>query len=323
MVFVIIGILGNISALTYFWPERHSSTPNKLYICIMLEDIMSALFIIPLAISLFSNRQPLPFAGPYFCELWTIGSIVLVRMSMFMVAVMSVTRTIAIVRPFFEIKWSTIVKAMILYAACLLAPDVIFSALDWLHGHFYASRCSCSYILTDKIPSWARNFVLSTVEIEVMLPSIVVFISFVISVVSLTRRKDKVTVHSEKKFRDVSVTITLFTAVFLMCNTPFFVFQLLYTIAQIDSSFKAKVTSDAMRNYGLLLFLYVPYIQNTALNPIVYFLRMPKYKQRCISLKDTIAQRSRQRLRESLFLRKGTFEYKSLESEPLDILEMS
>ena len=280
-VIFIVGVLGNASAFMYFWPNRHRGIPNKLYLAIVSVDICTSFLTIPTIISLFSNREPMLFAISSLCGGWAIVSLFLLRMSMFLVTIMSITRTIAIVRPFDEVNLSPIMIAITVYAAVLLTENAVYFTLGWLRGMYLMRQSYCSYHLTGRAHSWAKMTLFITFQIEVILPSVMVFISFIVSFVSLIRNRNTVVSSaSEKASRKVSVTIALFTAVFLVCNIPIFVFQLLFMITFFNPSLYSKINSETTAMYGHLMFLYFPYILNAALNPLVYFFRMPQYKEK-------------------------------------------
>ena len=96
---VVVGLPGNIFALVYFWSNERKSIADKLYIIVISVDIGTCLAIIPVIVSLLNNRDPLLFAEPSVCGCFTIVAYFQLRISMFLVAVMSVTRSFAIIAP--------------------------------------------------------------------------------------------------------------------------------------------------------------------------------------------------------------------------------
>ena len=275
------GILGNVSAFIYFWPKKHKGIPNKLYIAIVAVDIITSLFAFPVMISLFNDRKPMLFAVSWLCSGWTIVATFSGRMSMFLVAVLSVTRTIAIIRPLKKIKLSSIIISITAYSALLLVVDVTLCALDWARPSYYPIRRSyCSYTSTDKMPHHVTKFHMGVFQMEVLLPIIVVSISFVASFVSLMKNRKNAVASSEKASRKASKTIMIFTAVFLLCNVPIFILQLFHMIEKFKPSLAAKILSTkTIQMYGHLVFLYTLCVLNATLNPLVYLIRMSQYKE--------------------------------------------
>ena len=276
----LVGTTGNATALTYFWSQRRKGTANKLYVFISAADFFSSFLALPVTVSLFKNREPMLFAVYWLCGGWTILNLTLVRLSMFLVAVLSVTRTIAIVLPFRKMNWSCIVVIIAVYGAQLLMVEGTFLALRWVKAAFYKNlRSYCSYSPVEGAPSWISTFSFGKFQVEIMLPSIVVFISFIMSVVSLMKQRLRTAGNSDIASQKVTMTITLFTALFLACNVPLFGFQLLYMLIFINPTIKERFTNRVMANYAHLMFLYTPYLLNATLNPIFYLLRMPKYQE--------------------------------------------
>jgi len=100
----------------------------------------------------------------------------------------------------------------------------------------------------------------------------------------MTRLSISSTVDVKKISRQVSVTITLFTALFLICNIPLFVYQFIYFLSKHVTAVKIMVDSAAVnQKFAHLLWLVLPYVLNAALNPCLYLLRMPRYRTEFIS----------------------------------------
>ena len=84
-----------------------------------------------------------------------------------------------------------------------------------------------------------------------------------------------------KKVRKVSVTITLFAGVFSACNIPAFLLQVNYLILYINERNRATENSRGpfMEWYGHLLSHFFLTFFNAAVNPCLYLLRMPRFRQ--------------------------------------------
>ena len=321
---VVVGLPGNIFALVYFWSNERKSIADKLYIIVISVDIGTCLAIIPVIVSLLNNRNPLLFAEPFVCGCFTIVAYFQLRISMFLVAVMRVTRSFAIIAPHRSRAVCTkkkILAVIVAYALFLLMVDGTFFAMGWMKGTYYRTlRSYCSYDLLEKTPKWVPTFFHIAFETEIIVPSIVVFISFIAGTVSLIRNAstslEKSTTRSTKssKFkrslslrkgsvlsstsdggkisRQVSITITLFTAVFLVCNIPLFVYQMLYLLTKLIPSMGKDVANlEFHQKYAHLLCLVMPYVINAALNPCLYLMRMPRYREQFLSWGRGLQQR--------------------------------
>ena len=204
-------------------------------------------------------------------------------MSIFLVAVLSVTRTIAIVSPhrFIQIKTKLVAFVIGGYVAFLIFTDIVFLAQGWFKPVYLQLVSACVLSFTDKSPSWATNFYYTSFDTEFAVPSIVVFVSFIVGVVALMRKKAAPTsnIDAEKRSRQVSTTIALFTAIFLACNTPTIIQLLLSNVRSKNlHSGIVKQFIDDTKWYGYLIMLCVPSFLNAALNPCLYLIRMPQYK---------------------------------------------
>ena len=283
----IAGILGNSSAFCYFLQKRKSWVPNmnKLYIVITSFDILTTLLTIPVMTSLFNHRKPMLFESSAFCGAWTTTHVFLIRMSIFLVAVLSITRTIEIwpfiKLPFEQVKLSSIFVMITGYGTLVLTLDGAFFASGWIKGSYYPTLWShCAFATTEHVQSLrAKTFLFVLFQVEVILPSILIFISLVMSSVSLIVGRRNITTENEREARHASITITLVIVVFLLCNMPTFVYQLLLNFQ--PSLLEAKKHNEMFKKYGNLILLYVPYILNAALNPLVYWLRMSPFREQC------------------------------------------
>ena len=360
----IVGLAGNISALAYFLSKKLKTIPDKLYIIVISADIGTCTAPIPVVLSLLNNRDPVLFANSFVCGVISVVVIFLIRVSMFLVAVMSVTRSFAIIIPHRARSVCTmkrIIAVIVGYSFILLFIDGVLFASGWMKAIYYRKlRSYCSYKLTEKSPEWAKIMVEIAVEIEFFIPSVVVFVSFLAGTITLasnaaaqectevktptkeekrisksksrlsifsisevktstkeekrcstsksrfstsstsdvkkstkeerriskpmTRLSISSTVDAKKISRQVSVTITLFTALFLICNIPLFVYQFIYFLSKHVTTVKIIVDSAAVnQKFAHLLCLVLPYVLNAALNPCLYLLRMPRYRTEFMS----------------------------------------
>ena len=94
----LLGTLGNSLALGYFI-SRQRTTSNILYLSIVTVDLVSVFLLLSPALSHFSYRDPLLLSYPLFCNLWGVFFFISSRLSVFLVAVLSISRTIALFSP--------------------------------------------------------------------------------------------------------------------------------------------------------------------------------------------------------------------------------
>jgi hypothetical protein len=84
-----------------------------------------------------------------------------------------------------------------------------------------------------------------------------------------------------KDFQSVSITIFIFTAVFLICNLPLFISELLSCIVvPLDSALEKDAEENPFYVWYLFLISYRVMIPvNAALNPVLYLWRMQKFQK--------------------------------------------
>ena len=128
---------------------------------------------------------------------------------------------------------------MMAYSIMLVTIDLafLFTGNGLLgKGITYVKRVSFCEIFTeyeylekgeDLQSEWSTRLYAAIFNLGLIMPCLVVFVSFSVSVIALSRRKGMQS-KDEKKFRFVSITIGLFTALFLFCYLPLFVLQVVY-----------------------------------------------------------------------------------------------
>ena len=312
----VVGLLGNVSALVYFLSNKRKSLPDKLYIIVVSVDIGTCSAAVPVIISLFNNREAKLFENSILCGSFTIAAYFFLRISMYLVAVMSVTRTIAIIKPHRARTSCTFKRIMIVvasYTFFLLFVDGAFFILGWMRAKYYRTlRSFCSYEETESSPKWAVLMIYVLFEIEIFVPSVVVFASFIAGTISLFRgamvkidktkrgtskikamsKRSMSTIDGEAISRQVSITISLFTAVFLVCNIPLFVYQMIYSLSKYLPSVQEMLDNQEFnKKYSHLLCLVLPYVLNAAVNPCLYLARMPRYRDEFLSWGRRIKRR--------------------------------
>ena len=279
----IIGLLGNITSFLHFWKKRKKS-PDLLYSIISVVDGLTSVITFPVITSLLSSRSPMLFKIPVFCISWPIIYSLLMRVSMVIVLLISVSRTFAIILPLkaksLRNQFGKMAVGVIGYTIFLLIVDISFNATKLLQASYLKAISSCAIVPEDEsYMSWstmtsALRIYWFSIDLELILPCVVVFISFLVSAGSLLRRKPMQN-NDEKKFRRVSITIALFTALFLVCYLPYF----LLLATHIASTFRVIKVSKSIHRYGFLVATFLLPLLNSAANPCLYIMRMPRYRK--------------------------------------------
>ena len=82
-----------------------------------------SLLTIPTITSLFDSRQPSLLSNKTICGMWTLSFKFLQRHSRYLVMIISVTRTIAIISPFHHLNKRAVIISCIVYAVILVVVD--------------------------------------------------------------------------------------------------------------------------------------------------------------------------------------------------------
>ena len=119
-------------------------------------------------------------------------------------------------------------------------------------------------------------YIVTKLLILLLLP-LSVFISFIFSTVSLIkRRKLQYGGDTTRKFWKASVTITLFTAIYLICHLPMFAITAMDCVrVWFDLGHS---TSEFLYWYDYLLGELVCTTLDSALNPCLYLWRMADFR---------------------------------------------
>ena len=131
------------------------------------------------------------------------------------------------------------------------------------------------------------------------LPSLLIFICFVISAVKL-RGSDSA--EAQDRNRKATTTIMIFTFIFLLCNFPFFATITFFTIERsfgqdYPGYFFGSSAFMSLHSWVLAKVGFV--VLNATLNPVMYFLRMQ-------NLRNWVRRRDMQSFMSESFRRAST-----------------
>ena len=302
-VMLLVAILGNMAALSYFWPVRRKSIHFKLYILIVFVDILTGLSTIPVIASLLNNRKPMMFSGSTLCAVHISAANFLIKYSMFLVALLSVTRAVAIASPHNMQGFTTfpVFFVVVGYGFLLLSTDVSYLAFGWTQPKYIVMIAACAATKGDKENLVALTFYRIAIEIEILLPILIVFITFTVSLIALKRNSNRLNPsnknldHMQRRFRQVSITITLFAAIFLLCNIPVYLFYTLHLLARYAPGIGRElqvIIHEKLVWYGDLMLVYFPVVLNATINPCLYLLRMPVYYAKFIHVSYEVSRKA-------------------------------
>ena len=286
----VVGLLGNIPALLYFSFLEQKSLPDKLYIAIITVDILTNFVFVFSASFLLNERNSI------LCnqrEVHLVAATLLrfsAKMSSFLVAVLSVLRSIVIVKPHKarQIRPRTVAYIVTGCAVVILLKDVVPQIFGWVVAPAETNLDCPRLSISNKMPGIVSLLIQTVDTIELFLTSVVVFVSFIVSAIFLLKKRFKPPSNLDKEGRSwqVSVTIALFTALFLLCNLPYLAYYLFAILAKFVRHLEEKLMSYILKTRskwilwnGNNFFSFLPVQLNAALNPCLYLWRMPRYRE--------------------------------------------
>ena len=290
LVTTLLGLLGNSIALSHFWKLRKGDLASRLYLRISFIDICIGVGQIPVIITLFNGREPVLFGVHGFCTSWTVFYDITIRMYLFAILLLSVSRTIAIVIPMSArtfLKDKLLTAAFYLYFLFLAAQQGVMLGTKFTAIYHDGAAFCFPYFETQdqQITSVQNKYMIaeySLLILETGIPPIIVFLCFLLSTCKLMGVKSPS--GDQKNQHQAAVTITIFCAVFLICFLPQFVLIFIYSTLSIVEGDEFTLGSGPfsgyfMRWYSWLLFRPVINSLNAALDPLIYYLRMKKFRE--------------------------------------------
>eukprot|EP00116_Pleurobrachia_bachei_P019066 sb/3479328/ len=216
------------------------------------------------------------FEYPWVCQAWELAYNVLPSFSIFLVATLAISRSLRIIRPYESVSINAVIVSIVAYTAFLFTV----TALNYVfETRYYVLEIGFCIGIAGKSMEHAhfKNF---AVMAQIGVPSIVVFVCFIMSLhrVRLLNSYGLGTRNIEYR---VSLPVTLFTGLFLVCNAPLFLNTTILLVAQwITGTFPSKIYgSPFMASYSWLLAKILFPALNSVLNPILYIARITDFGQ--------------------------------------------
>ena len=227
------------------------------------------------------------FDYEWFCVGWAFLWQVCTRLSVFLVAVLSINRTVSLCYPFLKISFKSIYIPVSVYTALVVGQQ--FLPIVAGRSFWYATRLSqCTWLLTDVVDLMAPDGSVSTmfkvlhflfITLEYVFPAIPIVTSCIISIVLLEKRNAHQTPqpHVQKDIkRQASKTIIYLTVAYISFNAPFIVMLILESI-MVHSDLKFHISSLGIPTHTLNFIYTLIGVHMVALNSttnvMIYFTR--------------------------------------------------
>ena len=276
----LVGLPGNLLSLFYFYSASRRDFSSFIYTIVSAIDTCTCVFHLPVMIALYNTRKPGAFENMTFCLAWIVAFENVQLISMFLVMLLSVSRTITLVFLQYKIKKKILSAAVILYTSFLItwcsARIIGGTGSDEIWQGYWNFDVFCSWNLYK--PPWSHidKFVRA---VCIGIPPILTTISFTIVAYKLLQ-KSKVSSKNERKHQ-AAVTMAMFTALFLVCNLPCLLNNIMWYVNMIlkyDIYSGPIYSFPFMAYYSWVISDVICTVLNAALNPVLYLSRMSQYQ---------------------------------------------
>ncbi|KAL5262284.1 hypothetical protein ACHWQZ_G007866 [Mnemiopsis leidyi] len=283
---LLVGTPLNIIAVLYFRKQKRSAS-SAVYIAIAMTDTWISFNGYPYFILMFNKRRPTLFSNYSFMQLWGITWEPFPYFSVYLVLVTSIMRTLKVARPLIVIK-RRVAGAVILGYAVFLVTRYLVGFL--LFGRYDMDMYDTYPYMRVTSPVYeVIDFYLAVTCIA--FPIIPIIISAVICIVTLLRESAGTSCESANKNRfKATVTVLIFTFVYVLCNIPVFLCIGRYAVLTMFHT-------DLLHGPNLFLvryfwpMTYISLVQlNSLLNPFVYLCRMENFRLATQGLLSSAAQ---------------------------------
>ena len=296
---LLIGCPANIVSFLYFLKRESRGSLNrfymaKLYRLISITDTLLCFLILPVILVSFSkHREPGIFASDVFCAAWGLLWNILPVLSVFLVAILSFSRTSLIVYPLKVLNFKTPLIFLTTSVFILATEKLVAAFSNYGTSYSYWKRHMVCYLqnVNDNIHYEADSydFIQAIIILVVQaLPIIPILASFSICVYKLqmARKKEmRMSMVKKKisKHRKAKVTVIIVTAVYILCNIPvlfshFFFFSLFLQSLDQNGPGIPKELDRIEFSYVWVVAYAVLVVVNAACNPFVYFITMKEFK---------------------------------------------
>ena len=267
----VIGLPGNCLALSYFIQTKSRNLATLLYIIACCIDVGSSMIHIPVAISLLNGRAPGILGHASICSLWFFILLLLQAMSMFVVMLLSLTRAIVILFPFYKVKKRAVILSVVVYLVYHCTWNTLYLTLAG-HATYFPLVAYC--LVYSENPSIIYLIFQANSSFCMWVPPVIVFLAFLVSLVKLL--KSNMTDASHRRSRKASITITYFSLIFLLCNCFTFINQTLFTFTMLwyEGYPGPMYDNSFMLIYSWVLSEVFCTVLNASLNPLLYVWRM-------------------------------------------------
>ena len=268
---LIVGVPGNLVAVKYF--IREGRMTSYLFLSTAVVDLLAlAVKSIPISISLIYHRQPGMYSNNVACNVLGMFQNGTIMASVFIVAVLSSTRTYSLVFPLKIFKRRRVGVCMVVYFLILTVHEVLPVLLNKLQFTYSSEDVICwdagAWSMYDDVVD----------SLFLALPIIPITICCIVSCHQVYFAS-KNSISQSRLKSSATITIILYTITYIIFNTPNFVNYVLWNITSIAHEWPGPHYSSLfMQYYSWNISGELCLVINSAVNPLIYLLRIQRYR---------------------------------------------
>ena len=314
---LLVGVPLNVMALISFNETRKSIVTRIIYRLILLTDGIICMLMLPICVSNFAKMAPMIFSLPFVCELWSYLWGCVSRVSVFLIAVLSVMRTKSLILPLHKSRQHHVIIPVALYIAAILLQGTVPMWYK-VEIHYYEPYQCCVWLLMDLFkhlsPTEEYIYYIVTYLVEFVFPMVPIVSSSLISIYKL-KTSDVQGSSSETRAskRQATRMILALTGVYIVFNIPY---CLILTLDSIELfTHEVYIWSENVSTptkYFIYNFIYIHTIAlNSAINTIIYTYKMKSMQRMWIGLRRSVYSSKKIKLTPSPSQPANTFELTS------------
>ena len=289
------GVIGNILAVNHFFRMRRKDKSgtnqaffNIMYIAIGITDVLICFSILPVIHMFFNARNSPFFLNHYFCVAWGLLWEILPFFSVFLVMILSISRTMTLFQPTRQLNKRLALKFIVCYPMVIAFGNIIplfmtHTGHHHPHGTFMYNKHSgyCFVFTRESEIYWTVKSTISWILL--VMPIFPILASCVLTIVKLAKsRKASIRVNAKGAAQsNATITVVIFTAAYIIYNVPVFLNYFLFALTIYAHKKYTNVYNTTLLYWYSWSFTYVVCTAlNSTTNPIIYYYRMKKFRKR-------------------------------------------
>lgn len=273
----LVGTPGNLLAMFYFI-SCGRDLPTRLYTLLSFIDFIISIFILPVGLSLVQARDPVMFGWPPFCTLWGLVWTWAPYMSVFLIAVLSITRTLVLLNPLRIISKRLVMVIVGLYGVWIAVRMLTPVVVEGPEFSYLKGSVECMWQSENEV---LNEMSLITVIVFLANPILPILLSCVISTYVIMKSIQRLSNASsgQDKKRNATITILILTGTYLFLNFPLFIYLAGFTFYYVSHRQQDWLGGDITLDNYLWNFVYVILIGvNSLANVLVYLCRIRNFR---------------------------------------------